>query len=371
MRTGLCLIVAAATLWGVRVQAQGSLTPPGAPAPTMNTLAEIYDRLTNTLVEVQASRQAWQDAQQALADMRQKVADMQQRMVTAQMLPASGDTVLIPAGGFMMGANTNVAQDFWMGELPQHAVTVSGFHMDKFEVASNLWQDVRVWAIGKGYTFTNAGAAKGVGHPVQAVSWYDCLAWCNARSQRDGFVPCYTNADGSVYTNSTVAFSGDCNWNADGYRLPTEAEWEKAARGGIANRRFPWDDANTIQHARANYQALMDVSYDTSPTPGFHPSFASGSMPYTSPVGTFAPNGYGLYDMAGNVWEWCWDKYSFTYYAGSPSSDPHGPAAVDNYRVTRGGSWNYDAGGLRCAYRSYMDPNWAASAVGFRCVRGL
>jgi formylglycine-generating enzyme required for sulfatase activity len=159
---------------------------------------------------------------------------------------------------------------------------------------------------------------------------------------------------------------------ANGYRLPTEAEWEKAARGGVANRRFPWDGANTIQHARANYKADPSTyTYDTSPTTSYHPSYNTGGYPYTSPVGSFAPNGYGLYDMAGNVWEWCWDRYQDNYYGSSPGSDPRGPSS-GSWRVMRGGVWDsiytyY----VRCAYRRDVNPVNETDDIGFRCARGL
>ena len=117
---------------------------------------------------------------------------------------------------------------------------------------------------------------------------------------------------------------------SQGYRLPTEAEWEKAARGGASGHRFPWSDADTITHSRANYYVRTQngtnyYAYDISPTPGDHPIFNDGTLPYTSPVGSFAANGYGLYDMAGNVWEWCWDWYGL--YSSGSQTDSHGPAS--------------------------------------------
>ena len=293
--------------------------------------------------------------------------------VQAFDLQPPADMVLIPAGSFVMGHATNVFVDELNPDrLPQHTVYVSAFYMDKYEVTSNLWSKVYSWSLTNGYSFGSSWRGKASTHPVRSADWYDAIAWCNARSKMDGLMPCYTNANGTVYTNAAGnSFAGGCNWTANGYRLPTEAEWEKAARGGVANHRFPWCDADDIQHARANYKAATNLfSYDTSPTTGYHPTFATNGTPYTSPVGSFAPNGYGLYDMGGNVQEWCWDWYDGTYYTNSPATDPRGPS-IGTDRLQRGGSWGGFCGDVVVAHRECVEPEDEGSLNGFRCVRGL
>jgi formylglycine-generating enzyme required for sulfatase activity len=276
---------------------------------------------------------------------------------------ASDDTaplgmVLIPAGSFVMGDTFSEGD---ADECPTHTVYVSAFYMDKFEVTKALWDEVYQWAVNHSYSFDNAGLGKAANHPVQTVSWYDCVKWCNARSEMEGRVPAYyTDAGLSTRYRSGQA-SPYVNWNA-GYRLPTEAEWEKAARGGAAGQRFPW--GNTITHSMANYYSYSIYTYDTSPTQGYHPSFQAGGIPYTSPVGDFSLNGYGLYDMAGNVWEWCWDWYSRSYYGSSPTSDPRG--STGSARVNRGGAWFEDAFNSRAADRQGNSPSYRYSGLGFR-----
>jgi formylglycine-generating enzyme required for sulfatase activity len=281
--------------------------------------------------------------------------------------PPSGMT-LIPAGVFTLGDTLDKETD----AIPV-SVTVSGFYMDVNLVSYSQWQSVYSWATSHGYGLVNAGAGKAADHPVQSVDWYDCVKWSNARSQQARLTPVYyTNATlTAVYTNGEVD-AVYVKWSANGYRLPTEAEWEKAARGGLSGQRFLW--GNTISETNANYNGdTTDYAYDVGPN-GINTTYYTGLDPYTSPVGSFAANGYGLYDMAGNIWEWCWDWHiAPPYPAGSPylgGTDPRGPA-TGSYRVMRGGDWFYYADYARCANRGFYGTKTATVHNGFRCVRGL
>jgi formylglycine-generating enzyme required for sulfatase activity len=266
---------------------------------------------------------------------------------------APAGMALIPAGTFTMGDSLDGEMD-----APPTNIYVSAFYLDQTDVTEALWQQVYNWATNHGYNFddpgsVNDGYTKGPNYPLVDVNWYDCVKWCNARSEMAGRTPAYytTAAQTAVYRTGELDLANGCvNWNG-GYRLATEAEWEKAARGGLSGQRFPW--GNTISESQANYYAYPSVySYDLGPYTGYNTNFDTGGYPYTSPAGYFAPNGYGLYDMAGNVWQWCWDWYG-TYAGGS---DPRGPTS-GAYRVFRGGGWDGLAFYCRSAYRSYDYPS--------------
>jgi len=277
-----------------------------------------------------------------------------------QFYRLNASMALIPAGSFTMGDTL----DGESNAIPTVTVTVSAFYADVNLVSYNLWQSVYNWATSHGYAFDNGGSGKAANHPVQTVNWYDAVKWCNARSQQAGLTPAYYTDAGLMQVSTSGEAAPYVNWAANGYRLPTEAEWEKAARGGSSGQRFPW--GNTISESQANYFGnTTSYSYDLGPN-GYNAAFANEGFPYTSPVGYFAPNGYGLYDMAGNVGEWCWDWYGTPYAGGS---DPRGPASGD-FRVSRGGAWFASPYLARCAFRSPSGTQFDGDNLGFRCVRG-
>jgi len=282
----------------------------------------------------------------------------------ARTNPPPAGMALIPAGSFVMGDNFGDAGSY---ELPLHTNYVSSFYMDQYEVTKALWDGVYTWATNHGYSFEYGAQGKAANHPVQMVSWYDCVKWCNARSEQEGRTPAYytSAAQTTVYRSGQVDVDNAWVKWSSGYRLPTEAEWEKAARGGASGQRFPW--GNTISWSQANYWTYSPGfrAYDLNPTSGGHPTFAVGGEPYTSPAGYFAPNGYGLYDMAGNVWEWCWDWEDS--YSSVSQSDPRGPTS-GWHRVLRGGSWGSYAYGCRSAQRNGISPADRYGSLGFRVV---
>jgi formylglycine-generating enzyme required for sulfatase activity len=328
---------------------------PGKMARTLSIPSVTYGHAGNYQVRVSAGGQTTNSA-------------TAQVTVVPKTIPAG--MALIPAGPFVMG-------DTWDGDtyaLPLHTNQISAFYMDRTEVTKALWDEVRIWANTNGYDLGTIGLGKATNHPVHTVSWYDVVKWCNARSEQAGLVPAYytSAAQTTPYRTGQTNVQNDWVKWSSGYRLPTEAEWEKAARGGVSGQRFPW--GNTISWTNANYYAFPlsaggYMYYDVNPTSGYHPTFNDGVYPYTSPVGYFPPNGYGLYDMAGNLVEWTWDWYG-SYSSGS-QTDPRGPSGALSNRVLRGGHWSVLPYGACCAARGFNYPSSAYYNLGFRCVRGL
>lgn len=284
------------------------------------------------------------------------------------------DLVLVPGGSLAMG---DTFSEGFPHERPVHDVAVSPFYLERTEVTRNQWDNVFLWATANGYSFDNGGGGKGPTHPVQTVNWYDAVKWCNARSEMEQLTPAYYTdaAQTNVYRTGRIDLSRQqVRWSADGYRLPTEAEWERAARSGTNALRFPWGGDIDLGHA--NYFCVSYLLYDFSGEFGYHPDYATGDYPYTSPVGSFPPTPYGLHDMVGNVWEWCWDRFDPSWYSNSVASQldtPGSPGPTTN-RVMRGGSWADDASFGRCANRTFplfQSPTSADFTIGFRCVRAL
>jgi formylglycine-generating enzyme required for sulfatase activity len=236
------------------------------------------------------------------------------------------EMVLLPAGEFLMG--DDAGED---DEKPAHRVQLGAFYIDTAEVTQASFQAM----MGR-----NPSKSVGPQKPVERVSWYAAVQYCNMRSGREGLQPCYDL--------KTLK----CDFAADGYRLPTEAEWEYACRAGTATRWSFGDNPAEL----AKY--------------GWFKGNAGGT---THPVQEKQPNAWGLYDMQGNVAEWCNDFYSERYDASGPSKDPTGPTSGDE-RVLRGGSWSTDGESCRASARHSEPPGFADvcfgyEAYGFRCVR--
>lgn len=271
------------------------------------------------------------------------------------------DMVHIRGGSFDMGS-----KDGDTDESPVHMVKVNDFYMGKYEVTKGEFREFlqasenyRTDAERKGgdnwlspfNDFTQPDS-----HPAVCVSWNDAIAYCNWRSKKEGLTPVYTIKENTVTADFT----------ANGYRLPTEAEWEYAARSGEKGYKYKysWGNGNPVNKRGGN---IRDKTLKQTLSLGDIWEGYDDGYCYTSPVDAFDSNEFGLYDMTGNVNEWCWDWYDGNYYKDSPNN-PSGPLN-GNTRVVRGGSWSSKPGGVRAASRDYEAPEDSSVIIGFRLSR--
>jgi sulfatase modifying factor 1 len=307
--------------------------------------------------------------------------------------PDISDMVLIPAGEYEMGDHFN---DGDPAELPIHTVYVNSFYIRKYETTNRMYCDFLNAAMQAGEIKYVDGIIYGAddssnrfpycdtqfshpssqidysgglfsvrtksgrdmsNDPMVTITWYGSAAYCNWLSRQEGHEACYDVNDPNW----------PCDFGKKGYRLPTEAEWEYAARGNqhAPYARFPWGD--TITHSQANYWSDETIPYDLSPTREYHPLYNDGLAPFTAPVGTFSPNGYGLYEMAGNAFEWVNDWYDADYFSVSPYDNPRGPAS-GTFRILLGGGWGYEAFYCRNSVRLAYEPDSRCHYRTFRFV---
>ncbi len=250
--------------------------------------------------------------------------------------------VLIKGGSFQMGSHDSEA---WRSaDETQHSVTVSDFYMSKYELTQKEYEEI---------TGDNPSNFKGDNLPLENISWLDAVAYCNARSEKDGLTPVYT-IDGQ-----------NVSWDrsANGYRLPTEAEWEYACRAGTAT---PFYMENSPSAEDANYYGHYPYEIEDNYFSQGNLEIKPGEYRQTTvPVDSFSENPYGLYNMHGNVSEWVWDYYG--EYPTDEQTDPAGPTS-GTLRVYRGGGWNDFAKNMRSAYRATLEQNKGSFNLGIRLV---
>ena len=272
------------------------------------------------------------------------------------------DMIFVEGGTFQMGSSDSDADS---DETP-HTVTVDDFYLHRFEVTNaefaaflnaegnqsiggTEWYEIdsEYANIEKrnGRYYAKSGYDR---HPVMEVSWYGAVAYCNWKSKQDGLQQAYQ------ISGTTVS----ANWKASGYRLPTEAEWEFAARSRGKDYKYAW--GNGKPHGNIADESAKKENSGWTIWEGYDDGYAG-----TAPVGMFEQGALGFSDLTGNVWEWCWDWYDGDYYKNSPSQNPRGPS-TGSYRVNRGGGWFGNPQSCRAANRSLWYPTLRHFNVGFR-----
>ncbi|MBN1593207.1 MAG: formylglycine-generating enzyme family protein [Candidatus Coatesbacteria bacterium] len=246
----------------------------------------------------------------------------------------------IPGGSFLMGSPSEESgRD--ADEGPQRTVQVSAFSISETEITEKQWEDVMGWK--------DCLSPKGDFYPVENVTWFDCLSFCNELSRADGYAECYTITNVQLNGMHIASADVDCDFDANGYRLPTGAEWEYACRAGTVTRFYTGD-----------LESDLDLA-------GW---FYSNSSMEKHAVAEKTSNSLGLFDMHGNVLEWCWDRYDGGYYQSrpDPDTDPTGPDEGAT-RVVRGGGLGNPAEDCRSANRYGNSPGGKYADVGLRVVR--
>ncbi len=287
----------------------------------------------------------------------------------------------VPGMVFIQGGTFEMGDTFGEGgddEKPVHTVTVSDYYLGRTEVSVGEFKSFieatgyQTTADKEGHSYRWTGKweewdgvtwkddAEGnkrprneYNHPVVHVSWYDAVHYCNWKSRQEGYQEVYTINGENV----------SANWSANGYRLPTEAEWEYAARNLGKRIKYAW--GNEFPHGNVADESAKKKFTDWTIFEGYEDGYV-----YTAPVGSFEQGDQGLFDLSGNVWEWCWDWYGSDYYANSPTRDPRGPAS-GSYRVNRGGSWNSFASYCLVSYRYDFTPSFRVYYLGFRLSRSV
>jgi len=306
----ICIIVVIAIIW--MAAANGNKHKPvetdvdSTMTPLMDTTAVAFDQTTYK-ASVQSTQTTQSTKQSALVEM-----------------------VYVSGGSFTMG---DTFGDGSNDEKPTHTVSLSSFYIGKYEVTQSQWRQV----MGR-----NPPQFQGDSKPVEGVCWYDAIEFCNKLSLREGLIPCY-----SINEANTT-----CDWGANGYRLPTEAEWEYAAKGGNSSNGYKYSGGND----------LGSVAW-----------YGDNSNSKTHNVGSKQSNELGICDMSGSVKEWCWDIYDNGYHRSSPSSNPVGPPYGED-RSMRGGDWGSSDQDCRVSLRYYLSPNTLWSTVdifGFRLAKTI